>query len=250
MHYRDLALLLQGLEQEWRARSSPPNPARHPSHRRIRDTHNVQYFALSDRTIGQDCPIVVSVGVNYTQGAQPIPDQIQDPRHVLTSAPRVEDRVNEYERAYLKSCHQHRDVWVNSALCSPVLPPDLLTDALGEIRPYHLVMTNLSPWITTDSWSTIAAADGQNLTADLLVAAPAKTLREYAHIFALKKRLKAAEMPVVWIGHGKDFVWEHFRGLMRQLDLENWMLAANLAYPISSGFLDKPRRFTGGNAES
>jgi|GEM_PF-5181450 len=248
MNYTHLAHLLQRLENGWRSRSSPPNPSQYPSHIRIRKSRNVQYFALSNRTDGKALPIVVAVGVNYTQGAQTIPDEKPAYSKALKAPPLVEDRVNQFESAYISSCNANRTVWVNSALCDSALPANLLDDGTGEISPYHLVMTNLSPWITTDSWNTIAGADGRNITADLLASPPvgaSTNLRSpFEHIRELKECLDKEEAPVVWIGHGKDSVWEHFRILMEQMGVNNWMLTSNLGFPKASGFLDRGNRYS------
>ncbi len=257
MKYSALAAVLQSLEAGWRRKALPRNPALFPSHQRVRDLsatsggreHNLQYYVLANRTYREDLPIVVTVGANYTQGTQTIPDQTPEHSKARKEVPLVEDVVSGFEKEYIECCNRNRAIWKSAALCGQTLANPVLQGKDKTLLPYHLVMTNLSPWITTESWSTIAEADGRHITADLLASPPTRDTGElrypYEHIRELKERLERIESgrPVLWIGHGTQDVWEHFRMLMTQMGVTDWLLAADLCYPKSPTYLERARRF-------
>ncbi|RYD80513.1 MAG: hypothetical protein EOP84_11955 [Verrucomicrobiaceae bacterium] len=257
MRYSALAAVIQSLEAGWRRNALPRNPHLFPSHLRVRDlsassggkAHNIQYFALANRTWDEDLPIVVQVGANHTQGTQTIPDQTPAYSKAIKAPPLVEDQILASEKDYIECCNRNRPIWKSSALCSPTLGNPILQDKEGKILPYHSVMTYLSPWITTDSWDTISGSDGRNIITDLLSSPPSRDtggLRyPFDHIRELKERLDRIEKarPILWIGHGEKHVWEHFRILMMQMGVTEWLLTGPLGEPKRPSFLERPRRF-------
>src|ERR1700732_1665781 len=96
--YKDLATLLEGMENGFQGNWPKRDPQRYPSHIRIRQAHNVQFFALSSLTKNCDkaLPLIVTVGSNYTQGDQKLPEQL-----VANGSP-VEDDVGEFHKCVSK----------------------------------------------------------------------------------------------------------------------------------------------------
>jgi hypothetical protein len=184
--------------------------------------------------------VVVTVGINYTQRTGQIPGTA------------VENTVTTFRgntNGVLEAFNNDPQRFKNAALCSKALPNVLpLPVDDGARKNYHLVMTNLSPWITTDWWSNIAFVDGRNITAQLLsTRASSSTGRHpFEHIRELKEAFdqqKCPCPPAVWIGHGMPNIWEHFVILMEQLDVERWLLASELAYPLDLRILERADEF-------
>jgi hypothetical protein len=242
--YKNLAILLEGMEKGFRRSWPQRNPQGYPSHIRIREAHNVQFFALSSLTKNCDeaLPLIVTVGSNYTQGDQKLPEQMAASHSI------VEDDVTAFHDSvskFVSLLGVDMDKWKNACLCCRRL--DL--SALGKPPRFHLVMTNLSPWITTDSWPDIASNDGRAITAQLLSTHRAKSSTgrfPFEHIRELQERLALERsLPTIWIGHGSNDVWEHFVILMSQMNLDNWGLAPNFARfrLLRPRFIDQAERF-------
>lgn len=86
---------------------------------------------------------------------------------------------------------------------------------------FHLVMTNLSPWITKGKWSEIEKRTDEKLRWKFLT--QANRLR---YVDGLKKFRK-----IIWIGHTKS-IWPELQNFMEcELGLENFYLTYNLSYP-------------------
>ena len=227
MQYNDLVWTLQELERKWRG-SPPPVPShkRHPSHSLIRPTHNIQYFACDNTTAKKDLPVVVTVGINYTQGKCTIPDQTP---HFLIAArshlPLVEDRVgSSFEKTFIASFNRDHTVWQQSCLASMTMKSPILA------RPdFHLVMINLSPWITNTSWGAIDAAPG----AGLLISPPhclgtsSSSSKPFDHLDDFHKMFSSEV--TLWIGHGLAVVAAHFLMFVQKHHIGNWLLTANTA---------------------
>ncbi|RYD85658.1 MAG: hypothetical protein EOP84_01760 [Verrucomicrobiaceae bacterium] len=244
--YSDLAFKLQDLERRWR--SKPKNP-RLPTYSDgwVRGGawggHNVQYFALSraTRDITEPLPIVVTVGINYTQDPSTIPDQTPQHSKILMFEPRVEDSIQRTgaEETVIQSFNSRRNEWVKACLASPRLGTPLLkVQAKTSLEAFHLVMTNLSPWITTVPWVGGMWDTGRHaVAADLLANPPyrdcdCRSGGFFPHLYDLYELLDSST--AVWIGHGKKAVWSHFRLFVERCGPTNWLLAPNLSRPIGS----------------
>jgi hypothetical protein len=221
--YSNLLIILQRLESKWQMIGAPPAPGRFPSHTAIRVNAppalgNVQYFACDDSTKGMTLPIVFTVGINYTQGNTPNPGI------------NVEDKVPQAKR-FVRNCinsfNLHPVTWRNSCLASM----NLVNPIFSINQDFHLVMTNLSPCITNNSWSAIDPA----LAADLLVSPPHLPINAniYDHISDLKNSI-VDQNDSLWIGHtlGGE-VPSHFRCICGNLSINRWLLTANIAYGFS-----------------
>jgi hypothetical protein len=220
MQYADLIEQLQKLEQHWRGGSPPtPSPTRYPSHSLIRPTDNIQYFACSEVTTGKDLPVVVTVGINYTQGKRTIPGIM------------VADKVpREFEELCIESFNANSATWKLCCLASATMNSPILQKPGASISDFHLVMTNLSPWITNDSWaSDIDPAPA----ADLLVSPPyclgtaSLPPNPFGHLDDFYKKL--GDQVTLWIGHGLEVVSSHFRLFVQKHQIDNWLLTANTA---------------------
>ena len=233
MKYDDLVHKLQHLEHQWRGSSPAPSPTLYPSHSWIRPTRNIQYFACSNATAGKDLPVVVTVGINYTQDPTRIPDQNPHfSKAALPGFPLVEDAVSAtYERYCLDHFNYNGNsaVWKQNCLASMRLSHPILPNG----QDFHLVMTNLSPWITTKSWASVIYNTNPADSSDLL-ASPPHWLRTthppsspFDHLDDLWKHLK--NEVVLWIGHGLVVVWPHFRLFSHNNQINDWLLTANTA---------------------
>lgn len=187
---------------------------------------NVQYVALRARNPDPDLPVVVDVGINYTQGPWAIP------------GPNVTAQVGyANERRVIDHCNNYRPEWLNSCLVSPHLPNSHLVVALPAadglcVTDFHLVMTNFSPWITTHSWSTMCY-QSSGLGADLLMHPPYTNSNigwPFDHLDDLYSVLE--NDVALWIGHGLKTVPRLFRLFVDKHQIKAWMISANLARPV------------------
>jgi hypothetical protein len=213
---------LRDLEASWRKGSTLP-----PPNRFARKVHQLQYFALDRTTATAESPLpaVVLVGTNYTQDPSKIPDQSPPP----TPRPAVVDGVGSAVRTRLTLAHGH--LKANAAAWSDcALAP---WSASQQVPPwperYHLILTNLSPWITTTMWQSVmcdgAAARGGELLAHPPYQ-PANAGWPYDHLNDLNTKLKLGES--WWIGQRAGAVWPRWHSVNQQLNVRSWMLVGNL----------------------
>lgn len=224
---------LRALEAKWRSRKTGGTPSRVSPW--IRAAHNVQYFACNVGYPADDLPVVVEIGINYTQDRNKIPDQIAP-----ASAPRpsVADQVKiDFEKDCINHCIEHRAAWDASCLVGQatnfkrlLAPEGPEGTGQGKIRTgnFHLVMTNLSPWITKYSWNTSLPAP---VGAELLVHPPHSASAPCATPFGHLDDLFAVlgNEVFLWIGHGLDSVPDHFRMFLAKHRIADWILIANTA---------------------
>jgi hypothetical protein len=89
-------------------------------------------------------------------------------------------------------------------------------------RDYILIATNLLPFITNLSWSECIKQKGN----------PCGALEQLWylvwHLDALFVQL--AQSVDVWIGHGKDSVWDIFFKWVSKHHIRRWLLAYNLSF--------------------
>lgn len=217
MQYEKLVNQLQELESNWRKQSSAPSP----NHSLIRSTDNIQYFACCNSTAGCDLPLVITVGINYTQGTQKIPDQSRAFSKVTSqNLPLVEDKISQdhkFEKACIESFNVNPDVWKSCCLAAKTMNSPILQN-----QDFHLVMVNFSPWITNDSW---ASDINSALAADLLISPPHSSENPFAHLDDFYEKMRGEVQ--LWIGHGLDVVSSHFRLFIKKHKIQNWLLTAN-----------------------
>ncbi len=172
----------------------------------------MQFFALDkpEANVDEPLPIVVAVGVNYTQGDTEVP------RDTRPNA--VEDQ--------LKNCRMNatkalRHFAGNTALWRRA---GHVSDALAAVDPErsHFVMTNISPWITTASWQDDTIPDSAR-----------SALWEDGLARRTIARLERALRPHVptWIAHGiHTALFSNWTGIARDHGIGSWLRTGNLSY--------------------
>ena len=236
MKYSELLDLLMRLEKKWsQSKCKAPDWVRNPD----KFGGNVQFFALKERKDDPELPIVIEVGINYTQRKEEIPG--------LAVA---EDLNNAPERRLLEHCNEHRDAWTKSCLVSPALPRPLMQKVVSKVdgfavEDFHLVMTNFSPWITKESWqSELIESRSAGIGAYLLTNPPynADPLEwPFPHLDDLKTHLEGHVD--LWIGHGLKAVVPLFGLFVRRHRLQNWLMCGNTASGCSPCVVDGLVRF-------
>jgi hypothetical protein len=212
--FNELASALRDREKRWTAKSSSERPSHF-----VRSGNNVQYFVLDDATKGEEAtlPAVVLVGINYTQEPTAVPGAA------------VVDRQNPNPRTRLKAAYTHLCINTTSWFDCALAPWSNTSSIPLFPERYHLVLTNLSPWITTRYWQSdmckYAPARGGQLIAQppyipRHAGWPYDHLQELCHSLELKDSW--------WIGHGRDSVWPRWHSIARGLDIGKWLLVGNL----------------------
>lgn len=206
-------------EQGWRRKSVCP-----PPNARVRKTHNRQFVVLDDLTKdrAEPLPIVLLVGINYAQGVEKIPDEIIPSSTAVVAAP--QDRRL---KARIKSAFAHATThWVHWQDCG-LAPRNAAPANLPD--DFHIVLSNLSPWITVDWWQRDMCAEAPARGSELLSAPPfipGHAGWPYDHVEDLKRVLSGSISQ--WVGHGITTVTPHWHPMVRHLALDNWLLVGNL----------------------
>ena len=171
------------------------------------------------------------MGINYTQGTQTIPNMTPQFSVAATASlcnglPLVEDIIAPTARLFLHKCigsfNANASIWWDCCIAAKTLIPPVFSHP-----EFHLVMTNLSPWITNNSWSAIDPA----LAADLLVSPPHlhSGLNIYGHISDLKKSIDDQD-EALWVGHNLGGeVPSTFRFICTNLLIKRWLLVAMIS---------------------
>ena len=96
-----------------------------------------------------------------------------------------------------------------------------LNKVLG-FKDFHLIMTNLSPWITKEKWSEIEKMISFHKKIDFLNQA-----KNLGYIARLRDAIGSN---VTWVGHTKDIWSELYFFMKNELGLKNFYLMHNLSY--------------------
>ena len=96
-----------------------------------------------------------------------------------------------------------------------------LNKVLG-FKDFHLIMTNLSPWITKEKWSEIEKMISFHKKIDFLNQA-----KNLGYIARLRDAIGSN---VTWVGHTKDIWPELYFFMKNELGLKNFYLVHNLSY--------------------
>ena len=203
---------------------------------------NVQFFGLDQSLAPQnDAPIVVVIGINYSQMNPAKPTQQLLPlRGSNTNVAAVCTRWGA-ERGRLDLCFKHYAgnpcLWVANGLAStssiPVPPK-------GD---YLLAATNFCGWITNEKWTQLGAAYGSGVPWDILANPPHKKQNVFDHLDQLATTLTECELPTIWVGHGLTSEAGCLARLFFQKGaIERWLLVPNLSswhqfYDESSGII-------------
>jgi hypothetical protein len=241
MKYSELENLLACLERS--ARVNPSILSGNAAKGVYRDANNFllqQFFALDNSLLKSnadvDYPLVITIGVNYTQGSSPKPPKL--PQHpklptknkfALTALP-VSDDLSA-ERRLLEICMvdyiQRYQVWHDNGNASSATLDfsDLFSRKTDTSLPFHMVMTNLCGWITTESWSNIWETVGRMATTEFVSAGFLPS--SFMHLDELKEQL--LESPVLWVAHGLDSEAPPLaRRFFAKHNIRNWMITPNL----------------------
>jgi len=120
-------------------------------------------------------------------------------------------------------CAAQRD-WVDRHLASAI--------SIKKPKCFHLVVTNLSPFITCYSWQKYEMAERANLLSLLG--------GEFPHLDELAKKLSGKVD--LWVAHslGSE-VFSLFRLWQTRRLLTPWLLTSNLSMPFTGAFSRRPR---------
>ncbi len=196
----------------------------------------VQFFALdnADRSVAP-LPVVCAVGINYTQGPKTNAEQLlhyggkTDPFVTRPTGTRRQPRL------VIAAYNRNRTTWASAAALDPPSPlhvygaPDALsrlgvtaTDP-GAIEPCHLIMTNVSPFITLNQWRDQTRRTPRACM-DLINGYSVQ------HLDGLFERL--GDTIDLWMGHsaidGTRWVWPAFADFVKRYNISTWLLCGNL----------------------
>lgn len=193
----------------------------------------VQAYGLSKTSHGENCPIIVAVGINYTQDRVKCP---RDPQNNDISPIAVEDGLKICRINVAKALHDYHsrpERWVSTGNASSI--------GIPSFEKFHFVATNFCLWITKKKWGDLAAGERRLLLdnnphfAGKPTAAPS-----WHHLTALAEAL--AGESVLWVPHGlKNEVFSLFEGLRNTLGGSHWIKTPNLSYPYTYKMNSHPR---------
>lgn len=192
---------------------------------------DAQFFAMDERFTGRTerLPVVVCIGVNYTQVAERLPslDEGRVVPHlggVLDGASSAYHGLNDIFEAY----RRNRKQWENAS--GPSAPAELggvyaSHDALAKLAPgqdFILVWSNISPYITLGYWQPqMKKTKG---ACQALLATGTK------HLDDLSTHLDAE----LYVGHsarpGRANVWPAFAQHVARREISRWLLTDNLSH--------------------
>jgi hypothetical protein len=231
IRYDDLGDLVSDLESRIPADRPLPSevgvlvrniPARTP----------VQAYGLSKHTAEttKPLPIVVAVGINYSQGGMACPRDGGRSARVVDGLGNCRNKTKEALSEYRKFGRQWADTGCAS---SPTIDVPNGDD-------FHLVMTNFCLWVTNKSWADHTPEEKRILLLNNPSFDGQPTCSpNWAHLSSLDRKLRQYE--VVWVPHGiLGEVPELFRDFAAS-NGANWILAPNLSRPYRSYGIRFPR---------
>jgi hypothetical protein len=181
----------------------------------------VQGYGLSRATRGRDLPVVVAVGVNYSQNTMVCPRD--------TAANGVEDALTncraQLDQA-LAAYRRHRVDWASENRAS--------SEILDPPSEYHFVAANFCLWITSDRWLKLRDDDRKLLLeSNPLFDSERTGAPDWPHLDRLAVTLKSA--PVLWVPHGLNGGALQLFAVFRTTRMPmNWIMTPNLSYPYKS----------------
>jgi hypothetical protein len=171
-------------------------------------------------------PVVVGVGINYTQYSTSCPWKPSFPaltrflQDSCTKLPTIVDSSKGMRSTLnyvLDAYHRNRLNWTSYSINGRTSHAST-TISVTSTNPFILIATNLSPFITLDKWSALSPRD----QAALRSAWPSS-----GHLNPLIKRIgKSVDL---WVWHGKDYVWPEFSLWPGRHHYVNWLLTYNLS---------------------
>jgi hypothetical protein len=195
-------------------------------------TGGVQFGAL-DRTHRNSLrgfPIVVAIGINYTQGGIESTGELV-PYQSSKDKPGTIRGTGSYHAAVaaIAAFHRNRTAWLTAASLGPCKSPRGMFASNAEAADgvtdgFILLMTNLSPFITKLKWQ------------EQIKKTPA-ACRYILDTWPNRQYLDdlfcgIGTSTALWIGHssiyGTEWVWPDFLKLMARWNVKNWLLTPNL----------------------
>ena len=210
---------------------TPPSPLDFPGAAFVRTPgpkygDSIQAVALDMTTRNQstELPVVVAVGINYTQGTEQVPRKSSIDVRVEQSNKSCRSNVLKGIRKY----EVDRESWSSSgrAASRHVFVHELLTEA-----NFHFVLTNFCIWITTSKWpDNESGTDFENLLWNNgLFGGRQNSANFPLHLNAIADALR--DKSVLWVAHGfHNAVPRLFSEWARSKRIENWLLMPNLAF--------------------
>ncbi len=181
----------------------------------------------SSASVGNEF-VVICFGANYATGVGKMPS-IATARS-RRSFPWVEENLNGWRsrvEKHIEACAAGKTIphW-NGLLPYDTTNPSIATNCWGRMQQtkYHLLMSNLSPWITTKDWSVIRDARLEDIF-DLASRFDSPS-GFWGYFKALKK---CAGRNSIWVGHGNAEIYGIFLLLCWKLEIKNWFFTSNLS---------------------
>jgi hypothetical protein len=227
----DVSQSLSELEEHHRGRLN--ESFRWTANLRQSITGSVQFGAVDGRHRSSlsPLPVVVAIGINYTQGGVESDGELVPFRSDSEPAATVRntDSVAAVAMA-VAAFNRNKDAWLNPKDTGAYRSPlgSFASDARateGVVGEFILVMTNLCPFITRLRWQCQAKRTPE---------ACSYLLQTWPNTPYLDDLYQALGCSVdLWIGHsakaGTHWVWPAFLGLMRKWHCNNWLLTPNLS---------------------
>ena len=214
--YAQLVARLQRLETVFGGndKRTPPRPIAHlvPHLGSGWGYENLQFFVIDDSTRDMVLPVVVLVGANYTQ-------------RVSSSAPLLpcSSTTTLFTRPFVE---EHDTTGLFRGFRTKLQNLKHANHPVAPGTDFHLVFTNLVPWITNDPWGILTPLDKQLLLMNTL-AVPAPIV----YITALA----CAVGDAIWVGHTAD-LRDTLAALLKTLDVSPRYTARNLTSPLPPAF--------------
>jgi hypothetical protein len=231
MKYCKLEEILVDLESTHRNayKLLPPPLLGNASKAVVPGPNNLQFFVLDGQTFDSDLPVIVTVGVNYTQRSATGKDPELPKNNKCKSSP-VNPAVS-YDlgdsRQRLVTClddfHKTSQRWIDNGLASPASVK--WANAWSADKPsFHMVMTNFCGWITECEWTSLNKIFGRMISLSLLY----DSSNEFRHLHDFTQRLQV-DQPVLWVAHGLDSeVPPLARRFFNDHEIDNWIITPNL----------------------
>ena len=181
---------------------------------------NKQYFVLDSGTskTETDLPVVVTIGVNYSQGANALPHCGIWPAVEQTTNCR-KSVENQIKSAWRNDGENWSKTGFRAAVFSEIQEAD-----------FHLVITNFSLWISKVKYGSLSHMDGAKLLHDYDLGSNAVSFGQWQHLAKLKESLESHI--VHWVGHTLDSPLPLlFYSFLRSHNItRNWILTGNLSW--------------------
>lgn len=183
----------------------------------VRRNHSpIQGFALDIATCGRQLPVIVALGVNYTQGEQLCPRDRGKGNLVADDLKACRGRLTDAIESYKQSSKTWHRYGKASAPC------------ISIPENFHFVMANFCLWITHNRWLKTASEERAQLLANN---PPFGGARCDAPAWPHLVRLSAAIAPAIWVAHGMHSeVFALFDAVAPHLSAKHWLKTPNLGY--------------------